>query len=713
MKKLCKDGSYDLKHVTILGKFLFVYFITISISLSQVKINGFGRLNNYPTFQHYTNIYQTDFNRDSFPDVILFNSENNNVVTHASTSNSSFNEPKNKFFFFPITDIANFKNEAKKEPIQIFVSRKERLAGLVSFTKNGTLKLLNIIRFTSYPSKVISADLNNDGKNEALVFGKTFAGLSLLFEDNSFLHDTSITQHGSYSDADFINLDYDNYTDIVAINMLNNSINFFYNNGNNIFQNERQIEFRNPISNLQTVDFNNDSYSDLIFTSGNSFNVLLGDSVSSFIKSRTITVNDGISKFIVGDFNSDKLNDLVYINGNKDNIHILFGLTDSIFTKPILLYKNNNLTELQFYESKKNSGLFCLSADGNLCEISNNSALLDSFGLAFTGKPGKLLVNKPLTKNNYQLSFIDNYDLSFKTFLGTGTTFSSINKTPISELFSNIVISNNGKNTVFFKKNNRLIELLQTKNDSSKLKQIYTAYPIMDVNFISSEGQNFPVIAAVTSNNDSTGVSFLDSNDIQFTKSNFLNLGSGIIDAKIYRSNNLEVFYWKSYTDTLIYIRKNLQLGNSNVIYKEKIQTDSVGNISTKVKLYNNESSQAAKPISIIQQKDKFKILIVEKGKMQIVNLAKERLGNKINSIENVKYFYDNKLKQKSFFILTNNSTAIFKLDVDKNFKLQSLSKYIESEKVYDYLVTKLFGIFNYVVYTSKADNYIKFLRIK
>ena len=42
-------------------------------------------------------------------------------------------------------------------------------AGHLSFSKYGTLKLLNIIRFSTFPSKVITADLNNDGWEDLVV----------------------------------------------------------------------------------------------------------------------------------------------------------------------------------------------------------------------------------------------------------------------------------------------------------------------------------------------------------------------------------------------------------------------------------------------------------------------------------------------------------------------------------------------------------------
>jgi len=716
LKKLYKEDSIGLKPEKILCNLLFLFFFTASISFSQIHINGFCRLNNYKTFPNYSHIYITDFNKDSFPDVILFNGENNNVVTLASAGDESFNEPKNKFFFFPITAINYFGKKNKNELIHIFVSRKERLAGLVSFSKYGTLKLLNIIRFSTFPSKVITADLNNDGKNEALIFGKTFAGLALINEDNFILHDTLIVSTGTYSDAAFINLDYDNFTDIAAIDMLHNSIDFFYNNGNNNFVNERQIEFPTQISNLEAVDFNNDSYSDLIFVAGNSFQILLGDSVSSFSNKLIIKTEDKIFKYVVGDFNSDKIMDLAYIGNLKNNIKILFGINDSTFTKPILLFKKDTLNALMYYQHNKTTGLLSLAADGTLSRFTNNLALPDSFRLAFAANPVKLMWKNYPESGRFELSFIDKYELSFKKISGDKNSFNNLFEIPISKLFSNIktlYTDKNKESTIFFNKGEQLIEFLQTEADSFKLKQIYTNYPILDAAPIYERGEEKPSIITVTTGNNAAGITSFKFNNSHLVKQKFDSLDTNLINAELFINNNREVFYWKKSSDTLLYIRNNLDNGNRSIIYKTIIRTDSVGNVLTNVKLFENRSFSGATPISIIQQNDNFKILIIEKRKIRIVKLAKESLGNKIKNIEYVKYVYDKKLKQKSFFILANDSTAIFKIDVDKNFMLQSLSKYIESEKVYDYFVTRLFDIYNYIVYTSESDNSIKFLRIK
>ena len=700
----------------ILSNIFLLFFFSFSVSFSQVNINGFYRFNNYKTFPNYSAFYQIDFNNDSSPDIIFFNGKNNNVVTLASAKDGSFSEPRNKFFFFPITAMAPFGNNNRKETLNIFVSRKERLAGLVSFTKSGTLKLLNILRFSTYPTNVISADLNADGRTEAVVFGKTFAGFALIKTDKFNLKDTTIFTNESFSDAAFINLDYDNFTDIAAINVLNNSIDFFYNDGNNNFAEERQIKFDTPISNLQTTDFNNDLFTDLIYLENNSIQILLGDSVSSFNRKIHINSDDEISDYLIGDFNSDKLNDIAYLDKKRNNIKILFGINDSSFTKPILLYKGKNFLSLQKYVNNNENGLLAFSIDGILSKFTNSTALPDSFRLAFAGNPTTLNSRNGSTDNNYQLSFIDQSELAFKYFSGKNYSLNKLFITHISNNFSKIkFVKNAGKNNsvILFNPYGQLIEILQSNKMDFPKEQIYTNNPILDALSYYNNSEHYPIVVALTAKNDSAYISFFKEFDSKFVKIKTDSLDTNIVTAKLFKGKNIEVFYWKTISDSLFYFRKDLQSHKIITMYKTAVKKDSLGNNLTNVKLFENDWRSASKPISIIREINSFKILTMLKNKIKMVSLAKKSLGNRIKSIENIKYMFDSKSRQKSFFVLANDSTAIFKLDFDKNFNLQSLSNYIESEKVYDYFVTKLFDKFNYIVYSSRFDNAIKFLRIK
>ncbi len=755
--RLYLEDNKGSKLVKILCNFLLFFFFSISISLSQVKVSGFYFSNSYKTFKDYSVVYQTDFNKDSVPDIILFNGNGNNVVIHEANKDGTFAEAKTKFFFFPITALSLFEKNKTKTPIYIFVSRKERLAGLASFTKYGTLKLLNIARFNTYPSKVIVADLNNDGKNEALIFGNTFAGITMLRENNFRIKDTSITSEGSYSDAAFIDLDYDGYYDFAATNMLHNSIDFFYNDGNNSFVKERQLILQNPIANLKTVNFNNDIFDDLIYTSADSFHVLLGDSVSSFNNSVVVPADDNIFNFEVGDFNSDKLQDIIYIGNKKSVVKIIFGAADSTFSEPILFYHHKDLSNMYYAVNGEKKNLLILSSDGHLFNFTNSFALSDSFNLAFSGAPSKLSWKVYPQNKIVELSFIDNYDQKYKSFIGNNSSFLNYNEAPISEGFSNIEILNSvdilnvdlflnfdslknshkptGReglssllrkdvkskirkpipklskiaSTLFFNRGEQLIEFLHRNFKT----QLYTKHPIMDAKpFYFNDVKN-PSILTVTSGDSLAFVSLFNYRDSSYDEIVADTLDKNVVSAQIVIGKNPEVFYWKHNDDSLYYLHKNVVTAKTNKIYSAEIQKDSVNQSLTTVKLFENDMFPTSKPISLIKQKDYFLIIIRNHEKTQFVKLSKENVGNKIKNINQIKYFYDDELRQKVFFILANDSTSIFKLDLDKKFTLLSLSKSIESSKIYDYFVTKLFDKFDYLVYSSGKASYIKFLRIK
>jgi len=119
---------------------------------AQTTLNNFGISEIYKTYPGYTKFSIIDFNSDGIEDLILYGNQAKNFVLHKGLSDSTFAPPVKKFFFFPIDDFKWFNTSDDGENFYIFVSRNRRIAGIVSFTSNYSLRLLNQIDFNSYPS---------------------------------------------------------------------------------------------------------------------------------------------------------------------------------------------------------------------------------------------------------------------------------------------------------------------------------------------------------------------------------------------------------------------------------------------------------------------------------------------------------------------------------------------------------------------------------
>ena len=109
-------------------------------------------------------LFITDFNDDLKNDIILFNKSENKITIHSSNK-LGYSNPEIKFFYFPISFIAEFGINDNNDKQYLFISRKEQLAGLFSITKFGTLQLLNIIQFKSIPSKISTITTKRKNKN--------------------------------------------------------------------------------------------------------------------------------------------------------------------------------------------------------------------------------------------------------------------------------------------------------------------------------------------------------------------------------------------------------------------------------------------------------------------------------------------------------------------------------------------------------------------
>lgn len=421
LKKRCKEEKRDLSPVKVINKYLLLPLIlTVNIE-SQILINGFYKYDLLKTVPGYEKILDFDFNKDQVNDLLLYNIHDKQFGLISFDTLGNVNQEINKFFYYNLRDIKPLPKIKSDEDLYVFVSRKNMLAGLASFTKYGTLQLLTTVEFDSYPSNVNTADLNNDGNYEAIVTGSAFNGMVLLTENKFVLSKNFISENKLYESASFIDYNYDGLTDIAAVDVLNNSIVFFTNYDSLYFSQERSIEFPEKVFNLNSLDFNRDSYTDLIFSKNSSIQILLGDSVSSFYRRRTIQTGGIPQKYVVADFNNDGLNDLAYILKEKGELYIAYQLTDLTFSDPILLLHKSGLVDLIMINHSNAMNLVSLDLNGRLHILTNRHDVSGFFKLASIGS--SLSVGTLKQGDNSLLFYIDNYLPSLKIYYGANLDF--------------------------------------------------------------------------------------------------------------------------------------------------------------------------------------------------------------------------------------------------------------------------------------------------
>jgi len=477
-----------------------------------------------------------DFNSDSYPDFLLYGKSANEVVIHKGGRDLKFSKPQKKFFYYFISEIKPLNYKKGYGQIYLFISRPEKLAGLVSFTKYGTPQLLNQIEFDSHPTDLSIADINGDGKNEALVYGTNFNGISILRERDFILHEEKIVENKLFSEAAILDMDYDSFPDIVGYDLLNNSLYCYYNDQFGEFQELRELFPGNAISNLTSVDINSDDFADLLFTNNNRFEILFGDSVSSFENHKIIDFKFSPEKFVVDDFNQDKMKDIAFIHSGNNAVSIAFGVTKDQFSDPIYYMERESLVCGVGFSNGKSRALAVLAEEGKLYFTYNVSNFSEDFKISIGCRPDLIsLFDYERSKNS--MIFIDRSHMSAVFILNNNPKyFTSYYNHKISEYHNRVVsdnISSLTKTFCFYSDGGRLIELLQINfiNNNVSNHILYVDHPIRDLVIGQTDDNRESIIYALSAPSGILKVSEFTQHGSKFRKTVFDSVAVNVKEA--------------------------------------------------------------------------------------------------------------------------------------------------------------------------------------
>ncbi|MBU0561057.1 MAG: VCBS repeat-containing protein [Bacteroidetes bacterium] len=478
--KRWNDGKQGLALLRKI-KFILISIFICTTTYSQFRINGFASYNYLSAPPGYSAISVIDFNKDSNPDIILHKKGKKGFYILPGNKDGGYESGIEKFFYYDI-DCIQLMNSTKRQDFYLFASRSSKMVGLASFTKYGTLQLLNEINLNSYPSWVTISDLNSGGKNEALVCGGNFEGLMKLREHKYILYKEYILEEGLYESAHVLDLDYDGFKDIAVFDILNNEVALLYNDHFNSWNLQRTIKIFEQINGFRTADFNNDDYTDLILSTSNSFEIFLGDSVSSFENRISLKSDQPILTFDLADYNSDGLLDISFITSDSSKLLIHFNtglpsLNSTVFAS------DEKLCDILSITKSDAASVYTLNFDGGVHSIkrySKNDTEIIFATKTSTDKCGTISIDK-----NFYFYSVNNDDGNFRLLKSTPKIF--------NELIYDIKTNGFVKNIKAFDSQQYLIfalvyddgytiEFIDATNDLNiKKKIVYSTYSIEDI----------------------------------------------------------------------------------------------------------------------------------------------------------------------------------------------------------------------------------------
>lgn len=686
LKKLFKDVKTDYQIDKLIYTFLFL-ITPIFFSNAQVQLNNFGATEIISTRPGYTKFTVHDFNGDGIKDVILFGNQRKNFTIHFGLKDSTFTKGLSKFFFYPIDEFKYFNKSKDGRDYYIFTSRNLRIVGLVSFTKSSSLLLLNTLRFDSYPSEISVLDMDNNGKNEALVYGNNFNGIVKIENNNYLLNYQKMIDNKVVSNLHLLDFNQDQYQDVLISDVLSNEIQFWENNEGNELVESRKMKIEATILNFQLLDLNDDYFKDIILTSEGLINIYYGDSVYSFENYYSQNVATYPENLLVSDLNYDEIKELSYIDeiGNEFvwhpnldtlSIGVNYFIEGITFTKVIQIKGKEALLALSrrgklqlFYSNNLNNDEVNFSIGEQIQKISGVQNILDNHFIFLKNAKDNAYSLLTLSSNNFEA-------------LGTIPLYSSFNELSWSNSINTLVALNKGEKTL------EIIYNFKSEEVKSRQHFYYSAFPTKDVSVVSD------TISVLEVNDSLLYFEKVIPDNDKYLQDTLILIDSTynkllLFEGRVYYTINYDNFK----------ILKQYEHQSYNELYKIDV---------TKFEINNEKiitSSNSKELAYIASSNDKSLVILVNRRATLAYNLS-EKLDA------------DSKL---SLFSL-DDSPTLFEYNIKKKklnkYILKNYEKVIEPILVFDDLDINDYFIIEiknniYLVYTSIDQNFITFKKIK
>ncbi|MFC2133547.1 hypothetical protein ACFLTH_02920 [Bacteroidota bacterium] len=717
IKKRCKEDRIGLNFSLKTAFNATIFFFFTSNLFAQIPINGFCKLQTIETQPLFSKIFTLDYNLDNYTDLLLFGKDGKRIVLHRGEEDKVLSNQIPKFSYFPIDDLIPLYDNDTENGFYIFVSRKERLAGLVSFTKYGTMQILNQLMFDSYPSNIHTGDIDGDGKNEALISGPNFNGLSILKEDNFILRETKIVTGKVFSDAKLIDLDYDSISDVAAFDLLTNSLLFYYNTEFDGFRKYRSIAIGEEIDKLKLTDYNNDGYDDLFYDYSCGIEILMGDSVSTFKNRILFKTKVCPDEYTVRDFNKDGLNDIAFINKTDGDLFISFAKSIGEFYDPVHYLHNAGIEDLEGFENNNSEYLAVLNNGGEVYIISKFIEPEDEMSISIGGIPAEISCFNSFVLNTKDICYIDSYNNNLNLLINDkNKMYSKYYQFRLFNPYTNILIDDSDDLTrtfYMFSYGDKFIEIINLDFSTDEFTKdcLYTYSPIIDLRLAKNKaGNRKPLYALVTQDSMISLINYQYDN-FKYSASVLRNLNLSVIDAGISFTDSLSFYSWSADTK---------RLTNAKLFLHGRSPDE--GQIFTLPELHRSVLNMFIKTFGLIFPENDLPVSVINETRNSSLYIFNGTNNIKADFDEtpalvrdkNQVSIFSNPIMRRSYLYLYDSGNLnLYSAEVTAGQNELKFYKLFESIHCNSYFVNNLFLEKTYLVFSEPISNSIKLKRIE
>lgn len=711
MKKHFKEDKTDLKLDRITIKTALLIFI-LSINLfAQIPLNGFCRFHEFSTKANSSKLFSVDYNNDGWRDLLFIPDNKKNYIIQ-TWNKDRFATPIERYSPFSFFELRLVSSQAKTGKKFIYIARKDRLIGIATFLSSGVISVQSKVKIQGYASGFDFNDVDHDGKNEILIYGSGFQGLSLLREYRNTFIESKINNNKVFSYAAFIDLDYDSYSDIAAVDLLSKSIVLYYNDITGNFKENRIIRVEDEIQQFKAADINLDGFNDLIYVDKNSFVILRGDSVSSFNKKIIINCEAKPDKYVIFDFNADGYNDIAFINYETGSLYIVFAKSSDSFYELILYLKRKGINDLSAYVDRGGRKLVLLDNTGKVYLIDKVFSIKNDFAISLLAKPTFIGEFSYMYETMRGLYFIDEENLSLGILLGgKGNYFEAFYKIPLSQMHTKVEvdeIQHDIRTFYFYSPNSSIIEIIRVNFENQQISRriLYAKGLIEDLKLTSDRIKDRQTIHVLISKNKKLALESFDFRDFRYVSSGLHDIANNVEAATLSYDINKEIFYYTKFKNVL-YLNKSIfdrMVGNAVNITTEVV--NQLENSSFEIKSFSNQNNIQRPVVGWITDGNKTSLIVINKGNHRSITLSN------FSPTKNYLQFYD-AYNKNILYLYDKSRGKIKRISFGKNYLSYESNDVFESKTINSYIALQLKNNKEVLVFTDSSDNLIKFKYIQ
>jgi len=707
MRRHLKGGNTDLK--TGRSYSFLILFLILSQNISaQIPINGFCEYNSYQVPSGYEHCLPADINDDSSTELILYSSSKKKITIVSGLLNRNNLLIKEYSLPFEISQLEPLKDKG----MYVFSSRQNRLLCLLKISGDEKPKIISKLKFDSFPENVNVGDVNNYGVEEFLISGSGFHGIALIYQYKGRLGESKIAGGSSFCFSTFIDLNNNGFYDIVACNLLERSLQFYYNDGEGNFNLMRSLPSDKKFYNINSYDVDNDTFEDLVVSNSGSITILYGDFQSSYKEKVVIQVEHIPEEVLPGDFNQDGLTDLAYVDYTNGALSVIFGNDDREFYREVLYRKKDGLTDVH----QSNNALWFLSDDGQLFSIERFNGFTKNVNFIPAVNPTAIQHFDYVEDGVTDICFIDSYKSELNLLIRDEKGIPSLYYTlPVSSDHEEIIAegTTSGDNIFYcFTKGSMLLEIIKTdiENETIERKQLYSPGDIQDLKVKRVDSALTNIFITYNSANRLVLGKF-EYRELSITFKQYPSVDRNVLHSELIAAEEPIIYYWKEYSDTLYYKKAVIKTGPNeyeNIIHLPK--TDSVVFSSLSADLLNNGSSDV---ISVVGTGEGNFSLVSDNWRPDFISslIFPEWLNIKD---ENQLFFsFINSGSEKNLIVYSPEQKSLSKIDLSSTGKRLSFTKLIDSVDAADYFIESIFPGKYHFVFSNKREGCISLIQLK